>query len=334
MTDLRERLIFVTDLRRREQRAIQRRCQRGELFRLRAGIYIPADSYHRARPWEKFEVAALAAGMARPSNVLVGKAAAAVWGVPFGEIPDSVELGGNPGAAEHRDPGLTFRSLVPLPELPPHRLRAPFSAVRVTSLAQTLLDLPRWHGVATGVIALDHCLHHHRIHRARLEGLLPEFAGRHGISQAQRSLQLAHPAAESPRESALRIRMWEAGLPAPHVQAVICDERGTQLGRTDFFYPDHSLGVEYDGQAKYQAAFGLSPEQAALDEMRRHREFANAGLRLVRVTSETLREGTWLADLRRALAWGRRSGQPFPARQWSSAGLAWQRSKRRPSRTI
>lgn len=325
-------LIVSAKLGRQRQKQVQRQCQNGQLLRLRRGIYVERGKFHQLKRWEKFTVQSLAAGVSRSSSVLVGKSAAAVWNIPYGAVPKTVELGGSAGGRGSADKSVKFRRFRELPGQAVHRLAPPFESVRVTSLPQTLLDVARWHGVVDGVQAMGHCLHNHSVLREMLEVLLPGLAGQHGVADAALALELSHGASESPRESVLRVRMWFAGLPAPHLQAAIRDERGTPLGRVDFFYPEYSLVIEYDGQEKYQGVYGLSPERAALAEMHRHKELSNAGLRVVRVTAETLHDGSWIADLRRALDWGRKYGEPFPLDQWDSAGPAWQRSRRRISR--
>lgn len=326
-------LIVSAKLGRRRQKQIQLQCESGKLVRLRRGIYVERGKFHELKRWEKFTVESIAAGVSRPANVLVGKSAAAVWDIPYGAVPTTIELGGPAGGSGSTDKSLKFRRCGELPGQVRHRLAPPFESVQVTSLPQTLLDVARWHGVVDGVQAIDHCLNNRSVLREMLEALLPGLTGRNGVAEAALALELSNAAAESPRESVLRIRMWFAGLPSPHLQAAIRDERGTPLGRVDFFYPEYSLVIEYDGQGKYQGAFGLSPERAALAEMHRHKELNNAGLRVVRITADTFHDGSWIADLRRALAWGKRSGEPFPPDQWDSAGLAWQRSRRRRARS-
>lgn len=325
-------LIVSANLGRRRQKQVQLQCQSGQLLRLRRGVYVERGKFHSLKRWDKFTVESVAAGISRPASVLVGKSAAAAWGIPYGTVPKTVELGGPSGTSGAMDTSVKFRRFSELPGQQVHRLAPPLESVRVTSLPQTLLDVARWHGVVDGVQAIDHCLHHRSVLRDMLEDLLPELAGQHGVSDAALALELAHAASESPRESVLRVRMWFAGLPAPHLQAGIRDVRGTPLGRADFFYPEYSLVIEYDGQGKYQGIYGLNPERAALDEMHRHKELSNAGLRVVRITADTFHDGAWIADLRRALEWGRKYGEPFPSEQWDSAGLAWQRNRRRKRR--
>lgn len=326
-------LIVSAKLGRRRQKQIQLQCQSGRLLRLRRGVYVEHGRFHELKRWEKFTVESIAAGVSRSANVLVGKSAAAVWGIPYGAVPPAVELGGPAGGSGTTDKSVKFRRFRELPGQVTHRLASPFESVRVTSLPQTLLDVARWHGVMDGVQAIDHCLHNRSVLREMLNALVSDLAGQHGVADAALALELSNAAAESPRESVLRIRMWFVGLPAPHLQAGIRDERGTPLGRVDFFYAEYSLVIEYDGQEKYRGVFGLSPERAALAELYRHKELNNAGLRVVRVTAETFHDGSWIADLRRALAWGRKHGASFPSEQWDSAGLAWRRSNRRRDRS-
>lgn len=47
---------------------------------------------------------------------------------------------------------------------------------------------------------------------------------------------------ESPRESQLKIRFWEHGLPAPFQQVNILNEGGWTIGRVDMFF-DVGLAV-------------------------------------------------------------------------------------------
>ncbi|WP_156232090.1 hypothetical protein [Corynebacterium occultum] len=119
----------------------------------------------------------------------------------------------------------------------------------------------------------------------------------------------------------MRIKMWEKGLPVPHLQADILDHHGIFIGRPDFFYPEYSVGVEYDGEGKYRGQYGITPEEAAISEMQRTKQFGNAGIWLIRITAQTLNDGSWIRHLSQTLKQNR--GKVFPAEQWRSAGLAW-----------
>ena len=62
------------------------------------------------------------------------------------------------------------------------------------------------------------------------------------------------PRAESPRESMLRVRMLDFGLPRPASQLVVRDDREVFLARLDFGWEEECVGIEYDGDHHREAA--------------------------------------------------------------------------------
>lgn len=316
----------------REQRGLQRKCRHGRLIRLRKGIYAPREEFQALPLWERFDLHCIATAVGRPANFLMGKAAAAAWEIPFGSVPMWIEMGSRTRNSGERDTVLKIRESTLLPGQPLHRLPTPFTSGSVTSLQQSLLDLARWHPLSDAVEAIDHCLHHGLTTKDELQGLLPLLSGKHGANAAARAIQLSHHASESPRESLIRLAMWEAGFPAPYLQANIRDRYGQFIGRLDYFYPCCCLGIEYDGDGKYQGQFGFSPQQVAEAEMHRTKKMGNAGIKLIRITRATYNDGSWEDDVREALEWGKLPGTPFPEAQWDSAGLAWTRAKYRTRR--
>lgn len=254
---------------------------------------------------------------------LVGKSAAAVWGFPLGRIPRQVEMARADGRGGSAAAQIQLRVLALIPEDPLCQLRKPYHRGRVTGHKQTLIDTARWHGVSDAVVAMDYCLHQQIVTKQQLKSILDTYQGFRGRKFSAQAVQLSHAATESPRESMIRVRIWECGLPAPHVQATLRNERGEFIGRADLFYPEFSLAIEYDGESKYTGAFGISPEGAMYDEMRRQRELLAAGIRLIRVDRENYRDQTWLRNLRREIEVGTRAANPFPRSQWTSEGVAW-----------
>jgi Protein of unknown function (DUF559) len=87
---------------------------------------------------------------------------------------------------------------------------------------------------------------------------------------------LADPASESPMETRLRMVLVLGGLPRPQAQMSLHDGRGRFLGRPDLYYPEHHLGLEYDG--------GVHRASLAEDNRRQNRLLA-AGIRLLRFTA-------------------------------------------------
>jgi len=100
-----------------------------------------------------------------------------------------------------------------------------------------------------------------------------------GIAQLRRVLDLAEPLAESPMETRLRLVLVLGGLPRPRAQVPLYDEGGRFLGRPDLYYPDHRLGIEYDG--------GTHRDSLADDDRRQNR-LLDAGHRLLRFTAQDI----------------------------------------------
>jgi very-short-patch-repair endonuclease len=103
-----------------------------------------------------------------------------------------------------------------------------------------------------------------------------------GHRRFQRAVALADPAAESPQESRLRVRLVRAGLPTPVSQHVI-EHDGAFVARVDLAWPYARVAVEYDG------LWHAAEEQIHADRRRLNR-LANAGWTVLHVTSRRLRD--------------------------------------------
>ncbi|GIJ28156.1 hypothetical protein Vqi01_33180 [Micromonospora qiuiae] len=83
--------------------------------------------------------------------------------------------------------------------------------------------------------------------RAALTEIAAANDNRPGVRRASWLFDLAEPAAQSPAESQLRIRLILAGLPRPVVQHPVRVASGPIL-HPDLAWPDFRVAVEYDGQ--------------------------------------------------------------------------------------
>ena len=110
-------------------------------------------------------------------------------------------------------------------------------------------------------------------------------------------LALAAGGAESPMETRLRLRLVQAGLPAPALQHRVYDERGGFLARLDLAYVAERLGVEYDGECHFDA-------RSVRKDLRRQNALRAAGWSLLRFTSEDVfrHPQRLVAQVRAALA--------------------------------
>jgi hypothetical protein len=148
--------------------------------------------------------------------------------------------------------------------------------MRATSILRTLSDICIRLSVVEAVVIADIALHAGLTNLADLNSFCLSRTHRLGVANLRRIALLADASAESPMETRLRMVLELAGLPRPQAQVSLHDSRGQFLGRPDLYYPDHRLGIEYDG--------GIHRSSLAEDNRRQNRLLA-AGIRLLRFTA-------------------------------------------------
>ena len=164
-----------------------------------------------------------------------------------------------------------------------------------TSIVRTVGEVCSRLALVEAVVFADQALLLKRLTLEQLRVWAAMNAGRRGIQNLRRVLDLAEPAAESPMESRLRMVLVLGRLPRPRAQVAIHDRWLRFVGRPDLYYEDQRLGIEYDG--------GVHRESLAEDNRRQNR-LLNAGVRLLRFTaSDVLREpDSVVSQVRNALA--------------------------------
>jgi len=125
-------------------------------------------------------------------------------------------------------------------------------------------------------VAVDKALHSRLIDLAEFRWYLATHPGSTWISRARRVADLAEPATESAMETRLRVLLIDAGLPRPQAQVALYDDEGRFLARTDLYYPDHRLALEYDGSTH---------RESLVEDNRRQNRLMRAGFRLLRFTA-------------------------------------------------
>lgn len=132
----------------------------------------------------------------------------------------------------------------------------------VTTPLRTAVDLGRLLSRDQGLAALDALLGLGVFGPSELVAQLPRFKGARGVVQLRELAPLADGRAQSPGESSLRLRWYDAGLPRPDLQIEV-----TADGRTYFLdlgLEEFKFAAEYDG-----GEFHSSDEQHANDVERR-----------------------------------------------------------------
>ncbi|WP_235954000.1 hypothetical protein [Actinomyces faecalis] len=218
-------------------------------------------------------------GRLSPEAAIARESAAVLHGLPLiGSLPDRVQL-----VRRGRSGGKTSAATRTLPA-PEDCEIIEIDGVRVTSVAQTLVDLGRRRPFASNLTSLDDALRRGSVTKDQLLTLVNAHPHTAGNIRIRRWIEVADPRSESPGESLSRAVMLEHHLPPPSLQAKICDPRGRFIGRVDFIWPDRGVIGEFDGNVKY----GRQMSGRSLDEViqaERRREIAleqASGMRVVR----------------------------------------------------
>ena len=173
--------------------------------------------------------------------------------------------------------------------------------VRVTGRLRTSFDLARWLPLAEGVVAVD-ALARGAFHPDLLLNFTVRYRGLRGVRNVLDVLTWADARSGSPPETRLRLLLTWAGLPRPVPQHPVLDDERRRAIWLDLAYPEHRLGVEYDGGDHF-----ATPEQARADAQR-HTRLVAAGWRVLRYTSDEMRHepDRIVAEVCRALGLPRR----------------------------
>jgi very-short-patch-repair endonuclease len=126
--------------------------------------------------------------------------------------------------------------------------------VLVTTPLRSALDLGRLTRREDALAALDALMRVGGFRVPDLTAELPRFRGARGVRQLRQLVPLADGRAESPAESLTRLRLLDAGLPAPAVQFEVCNVIGVVIYRLDLAYPELMLAIEYDGQEHHTSS--------------------------------------------------------------------------------
>lgn len=339
-------------------------------YKIAPGIYAERAHWEALPRDEKVRLHAIAHSLSCRNGVLCGRSAALLHGLPIaGRAEPNAEIGHYPHGGTTAKINLRTRRTLHATaahrtELLQVKTATGLCEIQLTSVNDTIVDLARWHSVTDAVVTGD-CAAHTNLGGLEIPDFLAELRAcvaslrkLRGIAKAREALRLINGASESPRESELKVKLWEAELPAP-LQQVELHYEGYFAGRVDFFYPC-GLVIEYDGQEKYQpgmveagdnrlsrggsgedngskpggarvlfGASGLITEEVyaarqILSERERERKLQNLGLRIYRVDRNNFRDGTAIADICRIHQQMTRQGLEFPATNYRGGVPAWE----------
>jgi len=256
-------------------RALQRV---GELERVRRGVYRYSPPTDESPEAAHAVLARATWRQLRPGGAVSHLSAAVLHGLPLlGAPPSRVWVTKPEGGHGRAGSAIHLRRCA----LDPHDV-VDLDGVLVTSLARTVVDVSRSASFDQAVVLADAALRL-GVPALALDRCTERSAHWPGASQARRVLAFADAASDSAGESVSRVRINQAGLPAPVLQWRIADSSGRQLF-TDFAWPDLRTVGEFDGKVKYGPLLepGRSAADAVMNEKRRENRIRAQGWWLVR----------------------------------------------------
>ncbi|MFJ4209474.1 hypothetical protein ACIPY2_13565 [Paenarthrobacter sp. NPDC089675] len=283
-------------------RELSRRYKKGELVRVRKGIYVDKQHWLGLKPWDRYAATARAVAAENPSAAFCFETAALFWGLHIVGVPSHIHLAtASRGHCGTRSPSTTA-AVGPSGSTGLERIRTygtyrhyyPTSTVslrglQVTDLPQTTVNVLARGPFTKGVVLADHAISAKRFPTLATSKDALARAAESLASKAKRQrvnaiIGFADINSGSAGESLSRAQMHLLGFPLPELQCEFHDALGF-VARTDFFWRDQGIIGEFDGDAKYlkdEYLRGQSAREAVLAEKKREDRLRAMGFRVVR----------------------------------------------------
>jgi len=260
-------------------RTFRRAVDRGELVRVRRGVFLPAERWRALQPLDQYRLTIAAAVERAPALIVSHRSAAVLWGVPLVDpVPTEVEVLTSPTNGSRREGG--FRRWATRD----HETDVlEIDGIRATSLRRTVVEIASSLAFPGAVAAVDWALAH-GIPRDELARLAMALLSGGALKRAVVAIGFGDGRSGSPGESVSRALIHQLGFPAPELQVAFHDRRGL-IGESDFFWRRWSLIGEFDGMVKYQnerMLRGRTPAQVLAAEKRREDRLRATGPRVAR----------------------------------------------------
>ncbi|WP_158685230.1 hypothetical protein [Microbacterium halophytorum] len=265
--------------------------RRGDLRRIRSGIYTRADAWDSLPPWERYLARVHAFALKRPHAVLTNESAAALWGLPLvGSQPHVHAIA--PRSGDARLTGdVQWHHLVDRLEV------VTAQRATVTDPIETVVNLARCRHPAVARVAADALL---RIGDCTSDALLHANEARsskRGRAAARWPLSTATPTPESAFETLSLLVIEWLGFETPDLQISIRAADGAEY-RVDFFWRRCGIIGEADGRAKY-VMDGRAAEEAVWAEKLREDALRGSAAGFVRWTWDAIRRPEQLEQILR-----------------------------------
>jgi hypothetical protein len=271
-------------------------ARRGELVRLRRGVYATAETVAAAADDKarRHALAVRAVLAQAPEAVASHESAALIHGLPLlHEPPDGAVSVTRPAGRYRGTSGTGVRQHTA--QIPRNHQTTVHDAL-VTTAGRTTIDLARTLPFMDAVVVADAAIRSVKTRKAELSKVIAECERWPGVDQARRVVTFSSGHSGSALESCARVVFDAFGLPPPELQAKIVtgarvDAEGkvVVIGefheyRVDFLWRDRKTVAETDGLMKYDSG------QAAIRQLQRDRLIREAGYQVVHITWKELFE--------------------------------------------
>lgn len=237
-------------LRRGEIHHPERALARGDIVKVRRGIFAAREPWTALAPWDRYLARVHAVAVDHPDAVFCHESAAVLLGAAVFGDPGVVHLSVPPGATARTHGGIRTHIRTET-----HGI-ASSSGLMATDAMTTAVSLARERhpaialAVADSVLRLAPWLSPDAL-RAENEGR----ASSRGRAVARWVIDRATPSAESPLESVSRAVGEWLGFPDPVLQHTFVSASGV-VDRGDLWWPHLRLLGEADGDIKYGGGYG------------------------------------------------------------------------------
>lgn len=135
------------------------------------------------------------------------------------------------------------------------------AGIPTTTARRTAVDGLRWLRPHMGLGVADALAARGLISREEIDRAVEDVAGCRGVVQARYLADLVEPKSQSFGESALRLRIADAGFPRPTAQVQVADVHGRVVYLLDLGWEDRRIAVEYDGEEFHSTAGQLAHDR-------------------------------------------------------------------------
>jgi len=239
--------------------------RRGELVRIRRGVYAPTAAWAATAPWERYLTRVHAVALTVPDAVFSHESAAALRGLPIIGDPGAVHVLRSAQGTSRENRGLRVHTTAAPADI------EPVDGLLLTGLAETVVGIARLRHPAYGLAVADAALR--AADTLTVEALVAHNelgASSRGRRNARWALHRATALAETTLESISRAAIEWLGFEEPVLQTGFVADDGT-VDRADFAWPSCAVVGEADGALKYDGRYGTPAEVVRREKRREDR---------------------------------------------------------------